>query len=83
MKKFDYSFFQNIECEYFPCHKESNTETFNCLFCYCPLNHMENCPGNPKFIQVDGKTIKDCTECTFPHESDNYDVIMKILSKQL
>lgn len=32
-----YRFFQNKECEYFPCHKTENEEEFNCLFCYCPL----------------------------------------------
>ena len=32
-----YAFFQNRECEYFPCHKTSRPEDFNCLFCYCPL----------------------------------------------
>ena len=75
------SFFRNCECEHFPCHKVADTQDFNCLFCYCPLNHMENCPGNPKYIEVNGKVIKDCSKCTFPHEPDNYDVIMKILSK--
>lgn len=32
-----YNFFQNKECEYFPCHKGVKEEDFNCLFCYCPL----------------------------------------------
>ena len=33
----NFKFFQHKECEYFPCHKTSNKENFNCLFCYCPL----------------------------------------------
>ena len=28
-----YNFFQNKECEYFPCHKGVKEEDFNCLFC--------------------------------------------------
>lgn len=32
-----YDFFQNRECEYFPCHPGADPETFSCLFCYCPL----------------------------------------------
>ena len=30
--------------------------------------------------EVKGKVIKDCSACTFPHEADNYDLIMKLLS---
>ena len=73
-----YKYFENRECQYYPCHK---MERINCLFCYCPLNHLENCPGNPSYIEVNGKLIKDCSECTFPHEADNYEVIMNFLSK--
>ena len=72
-----YRYFENRECQYYPCH---DSEHINCLFCYCPLNCMEHCPGNPSFIEVNGKRIKDCSNCTFPHEAENYDVIMKILS---
>ena len=32
-------------------------------------------------VQVDGKSIKDCSQCTFPHEPENYDLIMGLLSK--
>ena len=72
-----YRYFENRACQYYPCHDK---EHINCLFCYCPLNHMENCPGNPQFIEVNGKRIKDCSACTFPHEAENYDLIMKLLS---
>ena len=41
------SFFQNHECEYFPCHKVENVDGFNCLFCYCPLYVLgSDCGGN-------------------------------------
>ncbi len=72
-------FFANRECEYYPCHKCD--EDLNCLFCFCPLYDL-NCPGNPKIIQKDGKTIKDCSNCTFPHRADNYDMIMSILKSR-
>lgn len=75
-----YRYFENKNCEYYPCH--TNMEHMNCLFCYCPLNHAENCPGKPKFIEVNGKRIKDCSDCTFPHEPENYDIIMKLLSQK-
>ena len=70
-------FFENKECEYYPCHM--GIEEINCLFCYCPLNKLENCPGSPVYIEVNGKVIKDCSGCTFPHEAENYDRIMELL----
>jgi Zn-finger protein len=27
-------FFENKECEYYPCHKLNE---INCLFCFCPI----------------------------------------------
>lgn len=74
-----YRFFENIECEYFPCHQ--GLENFNCLFCYCPLYLREHCPGKPKYIERNGKTIKSCNDCTFPHQPENYDTIIKFLMK--
>ena len=69
-----YSFFQNRECEYFPCHKGIDPEEFNCLFCYCPLYALgRKCGGHFYFNQ---KGIKVCTGCTFPHRRDNYDAVI-------
>ncbi len=68
-----YKFFCNRECEYFPCHKNADPERFNCLFCYCPLYALgENCGGNFRWTKTG---IKDCTECTVPHDPDNYGYI--------
>ena len=76
-------FFSNISCRYFPCHKWPKDEPFNCLFCYCPLNYLEKCPGNPHWIEKpDGRKIKDCTDCAFPHRPENYDVIIEWLKGQ-
>ena len=74
-----YRFFENKKCEYFPCHE--GLESFNCMFCYCPLYCVENCPGSPEYIDVNGRTIKECSKCTFPHQPENYDVIIQILGK--
>ena len=55
-----YKFFQNNKCKFFPCHK--GLTDFNCLFCYCPLYHLENCPGNHYFKEKNGKALKVCTD---------------------
>ena len=65
-----YAYFQNSECECFPCHAGSDAENFNCLFCYCPLYMLgPGCGGN--FRYTDGGR-KDCTNCLFPHRRENY-----------
>lgn len=74
-------YFNNTECEYYPCHRiESENTDFNCLFCFCPLYFIE-CPGNFKIIENNGKSIKDCMDCKFPHIPENYDKIIKILKE--
>lgn len=69
-------FFENRACRYFPCHK--GLEDINCLFCYCPMYLREYCPGNPQYLEKDGKKIKDCT---FPHRPENYDKIIQVLKE--
>ena len=69
----NYKFFQNLECEYFPCHKGADGENFNCLFCFCPLYALgDKCGGN--FTYTDSG-IKDCSSCLRPHRKENYDAI--------
>lgn len=72
-----YRFFENKACRYYPCHE--GTEVINCLFCYCPLYHREVCPGNPQYIEKTEKKIKVCTNCTFPHKPENYDIVVELL----
>ena len=68
-----YAFFQNRECEFFPCHKGADAENFNCLFCYCPLYALgRKCGGNFRYTE---KGIKDCSNCHFPHKRENYDKV--------
>ena len=70
----NYSFFQNRACEYFPCHKTSKEEDFNCLFCYCPLYALgKQCGGNFKYTD---SGFKDCSGCMFPHRRDNYEKVV-------
>ena len=70
-----YRFFQNKECEYFPCHKCEGSENFNCLFCYCPLYALGDACGGAFTYTEDG--IKDCSGCLKPHRPEGYDAIME------
>ncbi len=75
----DYRFFQNRDCEYFPCHKGVAEENFNCLFCYCPLYALgKDCGGCFVYLE---NGIKDCSGCTVPHRKENYERIQKSLEK--
>lgn len=68
-----YDFFQNRECEYFPCHKCADRENFNCLFCFCPLYALGgDCGGNFTYTK---EGIKDCSGCLIPHRRENYERI--------
>lgn len=68
-----YAFFQNRDCEYFPCHKTDSPEEFNCLFCYCPLYMLDDrCGGNFCYTP---KGYKDCSGCLLPHVKSNYDYV--------
>ena len=74
-----YRFFKNTDCRYYPCHE--GIEEMNCLFCYCPLYHLQNCPGSPRFIEKNGRTIKVCTGCIFPHKPENYEKVIEFVKK--
>lgn len=49
-----FKFYQNNQCEYFPCHniEKSEEKDFNCLFCYYPLYLIEDCGGNYKYLDT-------------------------------
>ena len=69
----NYKFFQNLECEYFPCHKGADGENFNCLFCFCPLYALgDKCGGSFTYTE---NGIKDCSNCLKPHRRENYGAI--------
>ncbi len=70
----NYDFFQNKECEYFPCHQDADPACFSCLFCYCPLYALgEGCGGNFTYLE---NGIKDCSGCMRPHRRENYPCIV-------
>ncbi|WP_320171301.1 cysteine-rich small domain-containing protein [Maridesulfovibrio sp.] len=70
-------FFRNSSCRYFPCHKTKDDRKFNCLFCFCPLYHLEDCGGR---YEMSGG-IKNCTQCRIPHTPEGYDYILDKLKK--
>lgn len=70
------SFFKNLECQYYPCHKMENCEDFNCMFCYCPLYNLTDCGGDFTFLE---NGVKDCSGCMLPHKPENYNYIMNKL----
>ena len=77
----NYEFFQNRECEYFPCHQGADPENFNCLFCYCPLYALgDKCGGAFCYLS---NGIKDCSNCLKPHRRGNYGKIMEKMAMVL
>jgi len=67
LKKFKY--FENKECEFYPCHIKIQ----NCLFCYCPLYWIPiECGGNYIILN---NGIKDCSACTKPHDSNGWEFV--------
>ena len=69
-----YTFFQNRECEWFPCHTGVPEADFNCLFCYCPLYTLgERCGGQFTYTE---RGIKSCAGCAFPHVREHYDAVL-------
>lgn len=69
-----YKFFANKACKYYPCHKTADRDNFNCIFCYCPLYALgSECGGNFKYVNG----IKDCSNCTLPHEEGGYERVME------
>ena len=77
----NYDFFQNRECEYYPCHEGADPENFNCLFCFCPLYALgDRCGGSFSYTE---QGIKDCSRCLKPHRRENYEKIMEKMTDVL
>ena len=76
-----YAFFQNRECECFPCHAAVKEEDFNCLFCYCPLYFTgDKCGGRFSYTK---KGVKNCMDCPIPHRRENYGYIIDRLTEAM
>ncbi len=73
------TYFVNRQCEYYPCH-EVPEEKFSCLFCYCPLYDVKDCGGE---YFVNEKGIKNCKNCGFVHDRDNYPKVIKKLKEKM
>ena len=76
MRRNNSKFFENRDCEFYPCHNGLKYFNFNCLFCYCPFYNDTECGGN---FEVLSNGIKDCTNCIYPHVPENYDKIVERL----
>lgn len=78
MKEYGYNYYENRQCQYYPCHRAA-TDEFNCLFCYCPLYALKDkCGGN--FTYTDNG-VKDCSNCLIPHSSNGYEYVMSHIQK--
>ena len=73
------TYFVNRQCEYYPCHDVSD-EKFSCLFCYCPLYDVKDCGGE---YFISDKGVKNCKNCGFVHDRDNYPKVIKKLKENM
>ena len=73
------SYFVNRQCEYYPCHDVPD-DKFSCLFCYCPLYDVKDCGGE---YVINEKGIKNCRNCGFVHDRDNYPKVIKKLKEKM
>lgn len=71
--------FTNTSCPHYPCHE--GLAELNCLFCYCPLYSLGDCPGTPEPVEKNGRTFKSCANCVFPHKPENQPVIEQLLKE--
>ena len=72
-------FYCNKKCEYFPCHQGADSESFSCLFCFCPLYALgDKCGGDFCYTE---SGIKDCSGCLRPHRRENYGAICKQMAR--
>ncbi len=69
-----YKFFQNTDCEFFPCHPTDDPARFSCQFCFCPLYYIKDCGGE----YTDFNGMKDCGGCLLPHNDYEY-IVGKIV----
>jgi len=70
-----YKFYQNRDCQFFPCHTDIDEDSFNCLFCYCPVYFVQ-CPGDFRRLE-DGR--KDCMGCTLNHEPRFWEMVQSMM----
>lgn len=76
-KKANYMFYQNTDCEYYPCHSMEHLADFNCKFCFCPLYPLGTECGGHYIFHENG--TKDCSACLIPHQKNGYDYVISKL----
>ena len=76
-----FRYFENRECQYYPCH--TGMEEMNCLFCYCPLYFLPECPGHREYVESHGRRILSCMDCDYPHRAENYSEMMRLLREAI
>lgn len=76
MRSNSHKYFANKECPYWPCH---DLPAVNCLFCFCPLYHLQDCGGN---WTLTAKGVKDCSRCGLPHGQDGWDKVVARLTEE-
>jgi Zn-finger protein len=47
------------------------------------MYHIENCPGNPYYMDRENGRLKVCSNCTFPHRPENYDKVIEVLKTKI
>ena len=73
------TFFENRACRYYPCH--TGLSEINCLFCYCPLYGLRDCPGTYTYVKTrSGARVKSCMHCDFPHRRENCGAVIRCLT---
>lgn len=77
----NYKCFSHRDCEFYPCHRGADPDHFNCLFCYCPLYLLGTECGGTYQILAGG--VKDCSDCLFPHQPENYDKVVQKLQQKI
>lgn len=65
----------NKFCPYYPCHNLQG-QPFDCSMCYCPLYHLDDCGGDPRYT---ASGLKSCKACKMPHTKAGKAKILKRL----
>jgi Zn-finger protein len=74
---FSYKYYENHDCVFFPCHKNTS-KGHNCLFCKCPLYNDNECIGIQNgWGELLENGFKDCSNCSYNHDYENAEEMMR------
>lgn len=77
---FSSKWFRNDDCEYYPCHIGIDHDSFSCKYCFCILFHIDDCGGKFSILP---NGMKDCSDCKFPHQKENNDIIINKIRERI